>query len=828
MERSCLAMKDRRTSTRRILGIRNLTVVLAAMLCGCGGGGSASNGTGSNGSSGENGGSGTTPALSISILAPSFVNVGSELGTITIYGQGFTEQSQILLDGKTELLTSFMNSTTLQGEIDPSLSATVGTHEFSVQGPTVSNSLTYTVYAPQQGPLVMQAIPGFLVGEGEEDANCIVAADVNGDGLADVIMPGPPMNNVGSIAILDGQSNGLLGPAQYISVPVTPWALAVGDVDGNGTADIVSITSLNATSTTVSVLFGDGKGNFQPPVTQQTFNGIYPGPAQLADLDGDGKLDLVLEVESPDSIVWLKNTGSGFAAPVTLAAMNASLNFSIADFDGNGLPDILYTFPGSATEPEGSHILMNQGNGVFIDEAPTALSGIVGWFNAFDFNRDGIPDIVVQVEQSAGGLLYSFEGTGNGSFTQVATVATPFWPILLVSGDFDNDGFPDLAGPQGLEPSQIFYFFGDGQGNFTVQSVVGPEGEFAATADVNGDGIPDLVVPDRFNLVSLALGRTGRDFPSTLPLSPSSMTGISAGNITKGGLPEILVSGDPGTMFQNVAGSSFQFGSSINQAGSMLADLTGKGVVDLIGLSGTELEIWPNNGSLDFSSNMISLPVASSGPFTVADLDGDGCPDIIGPGQVFYGNCNYQFTPTDLAIPVSYGSPYVVGDFAGNGRLDIATPSAVLMNSGGRAFQQVPGTLPLINGVITAVADFNGDGKADVAISDDGVFIYYSNGDGTFYQGVEVDPGQAAGALVAGDFNGDGKPDLAVGLMYSQQVSILFNAGNGEFTRSFFASGAFAVAMLASDLSNNGKLDLVIANYELDFAPLNLDVMFHQ
>jgi len=130
-----------------------------------------------------------------------------------------------------------------------------------------------------------------------------------------------------------------------------------------------------------------------------------------------------------------------------------------------------------------------------------------------------------------------------------------------------------------------------------------------------------------------------------------------------------------------------------------------------------------------------------------------------------------------------------------------------------------------------AVGDFNGDGNDDVAISLPGegtISIYYSNGDGTFYQGAQVDPGQLPQTMVVGDFNGDGKLDLAVGLENSQQVCLLFNNGNGQFTRTFYASGANAVAITASDLNRNGKLDLGIGNFVLDFAPPNVDVMFHK
>ena len=800
--------------------------LLALALSSCGGSGAGS----------TSGGGGGGSSFSISVLAPSTVAVGVPTDGATILGQGFTQQSQVLIDGKPAVLTTFTNASTLQVDFDISLNASTGAHQFSVQnGGQVSNSLPYTVYAHQPGPFVMQAIPGFLVAENLSDPTFIVAADMNGDGLADVIMGGPGIANSESIAILDGQTDGTLAAPQYITVPHTPYALAAGDVDGNGTVDLVSITSFNAGTSTASILLGDGHGNFQPPVTQQTFAGSYPGPAYLADLDGDGKLDLVLAVES--SVLWLKNTGGAFGPATTLTAIGGdNRNFSIADFNGDGKPDILYILPATATTSESLHILMNQGNGSFIDQAAGGLNGIVGMATVVDFNLDGIPDLVVQVpvQKSNTYELYSFAGLGNGSFVQASSATLPLGPILLVSGDFDHDGYPDLAGPTGTGPSEIIYLFGDGHGNFAVQPVVGPEGYYVAVGDFNGDGIPDVVVPDLENFVSLALGRKDRNFPSAVALTPATMTELSTGDINGDGLPEIFVGGDlisgiPGTVFLNQGNSSFTFAASTDPTSFEVADMTGKGVVDLLG-GATNLEIWPNNGTLNFSSSPITL-TQQTATITVADMDGDGYPDIVSAtGQVFYGNGAYQFTPITLAG--SNWGPYVVGDFNGDGKLDIATGSGTFLNTGNRTFQQVQSNnLPFTNGVVAVVGDFNGDGKDDVAVNLPGdvvILIYYSNGDGTFYQATVLDPGQYPGAMSVGDFNGDGKTDLAVGLLNSQQACILFNSGNGEFTRTFFASGADVVAMVTSDLNHNGKPDLVIGNFVLSYEPANVNVVFHQ
>jgi FG-GAP-like repeat/FG-GAP repeat len=356
----------------------------------------------------------------ITTVAPASVTLGVPLGIAEVWGANFSDSAQVYIDGQAASTTP-MNSGILEVYLSDSVTATVGTHQFTVvQASGTSDASPFTVYTPQPAPTVMNALPSYLVGN-ENDPPSVVVADVNGDGFADVLVP--DWTN-GQIAILDGNADGSLSPAQYLSISQA-YAVAVADVNGDGKADLISIGSDNHTTSTVSVLLGDGHGNFQPASSQQTVNGIYPQVVGVTDIDGDGKPDLVLCLQT--ALVWLKNTGGGnFAPPVILGKPIYNL-IALADFNNDGKPDLLYPVTDSSTGITVLHLLLNKGGGKFTDQVAAGLNGISGIPTVIDFDLDGIPDLVVEqtILGSPTSTLYSFRGNGDGSFTQVASRPFP-------------------------------------------------------------------------------------------------------------------------------------------------------------------------------------------------------------------------------------------------------------------------------------------------------------------------------------------------------------------------------------------------------------------
>ncbi len=815
--------------TRRSLAI--LVVALPVMFSACGGGGSST----------------VTlpppppppPAPSIITVAPAAVTVGVQQIFFEVIGANFDTEPQLYIDGQ-PVASVALDSGTLQVTVGPDFTATVGTHQFFVkQKSGTSNTATFAVYSPQPGPNVMNALPSYLTGD-NNGVTSFVVADINGDGFADVLVPDTLSGNV---EILNGNADGSLSPPQALPIPQV-YAVALQDVNGDGNVDLVSVATDNTSTTSVSVLLGDGHGNFQPAISQQTFSGFAPHVVGLADLDGDGQPDLVVYVETNSGVlnlVWLKNTGGGNFAPPVKLAQTLYASVVLADFNNSGKPDLLYSVFDNPSGNNILHLLVNHGGGHFTDQVAAGLNATTGvpLPTVIDFNLDGIPDLVVQQVVGTNVTLDSFRGSGDGTFTQVARASLTL-PVDFVTADFDHDGFPDLAG---LNGGQILYLFGDGHGNFTPQTVIGPGGYVAAVGDINGDGLPDIVAADSNTFVSVSLGRKDRGFPRPVTVTPTAPGTLSLGDINGDGLPEISVGGIPsppfptppglpGTVFQNLGHSSFRFAGNTDPNSFGLGDLTGKGVVDLIGSTDTGFAIWPNNGTLTFSPTPIDLPPSPGGTVTVADMDGDGHPDILSFGQILYGNGAYQFTP--LSLP--FNEPYVAGRFAGDGRIDIGTQTSTFLNQGNRSFKNVATTLPLLDGVSGVVGDFNGDGKDDVILFDvptSIVFIYSSRGDGTFYMATELNVGlglssAGVGSIAVGDFDGDGRLDFAVGFESNDVIAIYFNQGNGQFTASYCASGVNGYEMAAGDLNHDGKKGLAIMDFPFDFRPTNVNVLFHK
>lgn len=243
------------------------------------------------------------------------------------------------------------------------------------------------------------------------DMSALAVADVNGDGKPDVIIS-DGSGTASGVRVLLNRGDGTLAPdvayANDSAAGAGPVSVTVADVNGDGLPDIITANGSNGT---VSVLINDGDGTFAAPITYPA--GSDPVAVAVADLNGDGHPDLMVADLAGDSVQILLNAGDGtFAAPLPQAVGSQPVALTVADVDGDGHLDILAVDQGD----DSVAVLLGHGDGSFSTAAFYATGGNPGWITAQDLNGDGRLDIVT--DNYSDGSVSLFANTGSGFSAQ--------------------------------------------------------------------------------------------------------------------------------------------------------------------------------------------------------------------------------------------------------------------------------------------------------------------------------------------------------------------------------------------------------------------------
>ena len=423
----------------------------------------------------------------------------------------------------------------------------------------------------------------------------------------------------------------------------------------------------NAISAAQELPSGAPSQNFtakQPPLVHfkniaiYDSDGLYSDSVAIADLNGDGRPDLVVISACPCGggpdgngvIAVLLGNGDGTFHPAISYDPGVEEPFSVAigDLNGDGKPDLVVAtlcqtpdYCGSPS-PGGVSVLLGNGDGTF---RPAVVYSSGGYTRAdikahvaiSDLNHDGKLDLIVSSEcQSADNCNYPtgpggvsvLLGNGDGTFQPAVSYSSGGWLANSVAvADLNGDGKPDLLVSNfclngtdcysASEPGAIGILQGNGDGTFQPPVSFNPGGYFTqwvAVGDVNGDGHPDLVIVNGGNLA------------------------VSLGN------------GD-GT-FQTPVDFDGPYGAN----SVVIGDLNGDGNLDLV-VSSTDcptcrdsVSVMPGNGDGSFQApvNFYGGGFYTTSPSAIADLNGDGRPDVVVGNDCFtnerYGYCSTNGT----------------------------------------------------------------------------------------------------------------------------------------------------------------------------------------
>jgi hypothetical protein len=240
-------------------------------------------------------------------------------------------------------------------------------------------------------------------GLGGSNPDSVAVADVNGDGKADLVVTNYEMVNylAKTVGVLLGNGDGTFQPVvSYGSGGVIPLSVAVADVNGDGQPDLLVANfwaSFQNPNGTVGVLLGNGDGTFQSTVAYATGGTGGPnsgGSVAVADVNGDGKLDLLTANEGNATVGVLLGNGNGTFQPVVTYSSggNGANSVAVADVNGDGNPDLLVATSLSTTVG----VLLGNGDGTF-QSAVTYSSGGLNRASSVavaDVNGDGKPDLL--------------------------------------------------------------------------------------------------------------------------------------------------------------------------------------------------------------------------------------------------------------------------------------------------------------------------------------------------------------------------------------------------------------------------------------------------
>ncbi|MGH7332399.1 MAG: FG-GAP repeat domain-containing protein [Candidatus Rokuibacteriota bacterium] len=603
----------------------------------------------------------------------------------------------------------------------------------------------------------------------------------------------PPLRAQGSVSFAPG-------PGSPVPAGNSPQAVVAADLNTDGKVDLVTA---NFTSNNVTILLGNGQGGFAQAGSSPVDVGSGPTAIAVGDFNQDGSLDLAVTNLVSSILTILLGNGQGqfsqaSGSPITVEG--GPLSVAVGDFNSDGKPDLATANAGDSVT-----ILLGNGQGQFtqatgspiqVEGGPTAVA--VG-----DFTR-GSSDLVVTNGRSNSVTILLGNGQGGFSVAPDSPIAVGNGPQAVAVGDFTSDGNRDLA-VVNAGSRTVTILLGNGQGQFSQAqgSPVGagsnPQG--TAVGDFTRDGNLDLAVVDAVS-----------------------------GTLT-------ILLGDGFGQFGQAAGSPIAVG--FNPLAVAVGDFTGDGALDLAVANAD-------------ASNVSVLLNTTSSTTTACFAPATGSPITVGtfPGAVAVGDFNHD-GPLDLAVtnglsfnvsillgnglggfspapgsPISVGrQPVAVaaGDFDADGNLDLAVVDAadanvtILLGNGQGSFTRATGS-PFAVGLLPfsiAVGDLNNDGKLDLVtgnLNSDNVTVLLGNGQGQFSQatGSPIAVGVGPAGVQLGDFTNDGKLDLAVSNEFSNNLMILLGNGQGQFTNA--PGSPIAVdspaGLAVSDLNGDGQLDI--------------------
>jgi hypothetical protein len=703
-----------------------------------------------------------------------------------------------------------------------------------------------------------------------------------------------------SVSVVLSNGDGTFQPFKLTPNPNGSYGdqILVGDVNNDGFPDLIVVHATKPS--TFEVWLGTGGGNFNVQGNALIQIAPYDlDGGVLTKNSSTGNLDLVaIDSQTPANLWTLTGSGTGSFSPATSVALTGGQlnNIVFDDFNSDGIMDFAATDSASNNQ---TVVYLAHANGTYVAGTPlTASPASYGTCNnsSGDLNGDGVSEIV---STNCGfDDLIIYVNNGNGTFQPGVTYAfgtnSPYLLGEAVTiGDVNGDKKNDIISSN-FDGGDVTVMLGNGDGTVQLPAVGystgGSPHTSALVADFNGDGFMDIVVPDdNFSFAYLegygdGTFRAAMDFFSPVPASGRAFSEvIASADLNGDGYPDLVVGNccDGGiTVFLSQPDGSLAlgviYGANESLTSVAIADFNGDGIPDIAALDLGSSSSNGNGVQIFLGSSKIPGTFSAGASYSTGGSGAGGIKngafnqivtgDFNKDGHIDIAVANYASNTVSVLLNDGKGAgtflpavTYAVGgsgnaqtiataDVNNDGFLDLvvtnyAFPGAVYVLLGQAKFPgtfaaAAPTTFPFNYPGNIALGDLNGDGNVDLVVTIDdaaigtGLAVAQGNGDGTFQTPVLFpttlqDPklNQAyPGDVKIFDLNGDGKNDL----VYSNAsfgtkpdygtVGVLYNTGTKPFAAGMFydpveyAAGSVVYSLALADVNNDGAMDVVMAD----------------
>jgi hypothetical protein len=655
-----------------------------------------------------------------------------------------------------------------------------------------------------------QARQTFATGSGPLS---VVLGDVNGDGKADLTVANDFSDTV---SVLLGNGNGTFQAQQQFVTGPAPDSVVLGDVNGDGRPDLAVA---NFSGHTVTVLLNTANGDF----TGQTFtidtidpfvvsiNRAMPiGPVTNAT-----SVSFTVTFSEPVTGVdptdfQLAATGTVGTTLTQVTPVSASVyTVTVSGITGNGTLGLNLVDDGSIRDVAGNPLAQAKGPVVFQNQTTFATPLTSQSIAVADVNRDGKPDLVM----ASGDTVSVQLGNGDGTFQGQTNFAIGAMTHLVAVADVNGDGKPDIVftWSDPLGDSGVGVLLGNGNGTFQAQTGVAITSRFSpltamAVEDVNGDGKPDLIFtnpgPDNFGAIVL-LGNGNGTFqkPTEFITGPGVSVAVAVADINGDGKPDLVVANNLSNTVSVLLGNgdgTFQapnaFSAGAYPKAVAVVDVNGDGKPDLV-VANNRSGVGPNfnyapgtvgvllgNGNGTFQSQSTFIAGGQPLSLAVADLNGDGNPDLVVTSNKIFG---------DAGPPAGYTGPF---SFV-----------SVLLGNGDGTFQTQTFLTTTLSPTFAAVADLKVEGRPDLITTNQSafisVFLNTANGDFTGQTYTIVGPAAPTHFVVSAP----GSSTAGISVVFTVTAEDQFNETSYAYTGTVaFSSGDIAGTLPAQSTLTNG------------------------